>query len=150
MLTPHAGAPGDHDEYRALELLAGMPYGRLSMSMRALPFVTVARHIVSDRSVLLRLHGGFGYAQACDGNVVAYGADNLGDRGEGDEDVWTVQFAGTARLFDPSPAELERFGRPPRTADESPFIPEYLCIEPQFITVHHLGGVPARQVAHSA
>ncbi|ARZ69137.1 hypothetical protein SMD11_3504 [Streptomyces albireticuli] len=140
----------DHDQYRALELLDRTPYGRVSVSMRALPFVTVARHIVSGRRVLLRLHGGFGYAQACDGNVVAYGADNLSGRPEGDETVWTVQFVGTARLFTPGPAELDRFGRPPRTADDSPFDPEYLCIEPQFITLHHLEGVPARQVAHSA
>ncbi|WP_424892987.1 pyridoxamine 5'-phosphate oxidase family protein [Streptomyces sp. XH2] len=138
------------DRHRALELLDRTPYGRLSVSMRALPFVTVARHIVSGRSVLLRLHGDFGYAQACDGNVVAYGADNLNDRREGDEDVWTVQFVGTARLFLPSGEDLERFGRPPRTADTAPFRPEYLCIEPQFTTVHHLEGVPARQAAHSA
>ncbi|MEU1818071.1 pyridoxamine 5'-phosphate oxidase family protein [Streptomyces roseifaciens] len=138
------------DRYRALELLASTPYGRLSVSMRALPFVTVARHVVSGESVLLRLHGDFGYAQACDGNVVAYGADNLSDRREGDEAVWTVQFVGTARLFIPSGDDLERFGRPPRTADAAPFRPEYLCIEPQFITLHHLEGVPARQAAHSA
>ncbi|MGW1072218.1 pyridoxamine 5'-phosphate oxidase family protein [Streptomyces sp. NPDC002537] len=150
MLTVPTGPTDDYDEYRALELLARMPYGRLSVSMRALPFVTVARHIVSDRGVVLRLHSGFGYAQACDGNVVAYGADNLGDRHASQEDVWTVQFVGTARLFTPSPAELDRFGRPPRAADNAPFVPEYLCIEPQFITVHHLEGVPARQVAHSA
>ncbi|MEV6668745.1 pyridoxamine 5'-phosphate oxidase family protein [Streptomyces sp. NPDC051162] len=150
MLTPPTGPNDDYDEYRALELLAGMPYGRLSVSMRALPFVTVARHIVSGRSVVLRMHAGYGYAQACDGNVVAYGADNLSNRREGDEDVRTVQFVGTARLFTPSPAELELFGRAPRTADDAPFVPEYLCIEPQFITLHRLEGVPARQVAHFA
>ncbi|WKK20863.1 pyridoxamine 5'-phosphate oxidase family protein [Streptomyces olivoreticuli] len=150
MLTAPTGPTDGHDEYRALELLGRMPYGRLSVSMRALPFVTVARHIVSGRSVILRMHAGFGYAQACDGNVVAYGADNLSNRHEGDEDVWNVQFVGTARLFTPSPADLELFGRPPRAADDAPFIPEYLCIEPQFITLHHLEGIPARQVAHSA
>ncbi|MEU4209770.1 pyridoxamine 5'-phosphate oxidase family protein [Streptomyces sp. NPDC026206] len=148
-----------HDEFRALELLGGTPYGRVSVSMRALPFVTVARHIVADgppgspgspARVLLRLHGGFGYAQACDGSVVAYGADNLAGRREGDESVWTVQFVGTARIFEPGPAELALFGRPPHSADDAPFIPEYLCIEPQFITLHHLEGVPARQAVHSA
>ncbi|MEU2851085.1 pyridoxamine 5'-phosphate oxidase family protein [Streptomyces syringium] len=147
------------DERRALDLLARTPYGRASVSMRALPFVTVARHIVVDAPaspssspssrVLLRLHGGFGYAQACDGSVVAYSADNLSGRQEGDEDVWTVQFVGMARLFTPSAAEIELFGRPPRTADGVPFHPEYLCIEPQFISLHHLEGVPARQFTHS-
>ncbi|MEU7104521.1 pyridoxamine 5'-phosphate oxidase family protein [Streptomyces stramineus] len=149
MLSAPSGPSDGYDRYRALELLSRTPYGRVSVSMRALPFVTVARHIVADGHVLLRLHGGFGYAPACDGNVVAYGADNLSDRREGDEDVWTVQFVGTARLFAPGPAEIDRFGRPPRTADDAPFDPEYLCIEPQFITVHRLEGVPARQVAHS-
>ncbi|GAA3054767.1 pyridoxamine 5'-phosphate oxidase family protein [Streptomyces olivoverticillatus] len=128
----------------------GTPYGRISVSMRALPFVTVARHVVVGRKVLLRLHGGFGYARACDGSVVAYGADNLADRRAGDESVWTVQFVGTARVFDPDPAELALFGRAPSTADDAPFIPEYLCIEPQFITLHHLEGVPVRVAAHSS
>ncbi|WP_308432056.1 pyridoxamine 5'-phosphate oxidase family protein [Streptomyces cinnamoneus] len=142
-----------HDEFRALELLGGTPYGRISVSMRALPFVTVARHVVVEGPpprVLLRLHGGFGYAQACDGSVVAYGADNLAERRDGEESVWTVQFVGQARLFRPGPDELERFGRPPHSADDAPFIPEYLCIEPQFITLHRLEGVPARRAAHSA
>lgn len=145
-----AAPSGPSDDYRALELLARTPYGRVSVSMRALPFVTVARHVVVDGQVLLRLHGGFGYAQACDGSVVAYGADNLAGREDGDESVWTVQFVGTARIFTPGPAELGLFGRAPRSADDAPFIPEYLCIEPQFISLHHLEGVPARRVEHSA
>ncbi len=145
---PMATAP--QDEYRALELLSRTPYGRVAVSMRALPFVTVARHIVVDGRVVLRLHGGFGYAQACDGSVVAYGADNLADREEGDESVWTVQFVGMARRYVPGPADLEAFGRAPVAADSTPFVPEYLCIEPQFITMHHLEGVPARRPAHSA
>ncbi|MFF4156952.1 pyridoxamine 5'-phosphate oxidase family protein [Streptomyces sp. NPDC001678] len=146
--APHDGHRAD--EYRALELLSRTPYGRVSVSMRALPFVTVARHVVVDGKVLMRLHGGFGYAQACDGSVVAYGADNLADREEGDESVWTVQFVGTARIFVPGPEEHRLFGRAPHSADDAPFIPEYLCIEPQFITLHHLEGVPARRAAHSA
>ncbi|MFE7119270.1 pyridoxamine 5'-phosphate oxidase family protein [Streptomyces sp. NPDC057654] len=134
-------------EYRAIDLLGRTPYGRVSVSMRALPFVTVARHIVVGGHVMLRLHGGFGYAQACDGSVVAYGADNIGD---GDAQVWTVQFVGTAKIFTPGTRELELFGGAPRTADGAPFDPTYLCVEPQFITVHHLGDVPARRPVHSA
>ncbi|PHQ50733.1 hypothetical protein BLA24_18290 [Streptomyces cinnamoneus] len=147
---PSASPAAARDERRALELLSGTPYGRISVSMRALPFVTVARHVVADGKVLLRLHGGFGYARACDGSVVAYGADNLAEREEGDESVWTVQFVGTARVFRPDAAQLELFGRAPRSADAAPFVPEYLCIEPQFITLHHLEGVPARRAAHAA
>ncbi|GAA2916296.1 pyridoxamine 5'-phosphate oxidase family protein [Streptomyces thioluteus] len=138
------------DEYRALELLDRAPYGRLSVTMRALPFVITTRHIVSDGKVLIRLHGGYGYGRACDGSVVAYNADNFGDREEGDENVWHIQLMGTARTFVPDAAELPRFGPAPRTADDGPFIPEYLCIEPQFITLHHLEGVPTRAAAHAS
>jgi hypothetical protein len=65
------------EELQAIELLGRVPYGRLATSMRALPFLTVARHVVIDGQVLLRLHGGFRYHDSCDGAVVAYGADNF-------------------------------------------------------------------------
>ncbi|KAB7848378.1 pyridoxamine 5'-phosphate oxidase family protein [Streptomyces mobaraensis] len=143
-------APPATDEHRALELLGRAPYGHLSVTLRALPFVITTRHIVSDGRVLVRLHGGYGYSRACDGSVIAYNADNFGGREDGDENVWHVQFVGTARRFTPEPAELLRFGPAPRAADNAPFLPEYLCIEPQFITLHHLEGVPARQAAHSS
>ncbi|MEV4437744.1 pyridoxamine 5'-phosphate oxidase family protein [Streptomyces sp. NPDC049577] len=140
-----------YDPAHALDLLRRTAYGRLSVSLRALPVITVARHIVTgDGRILLRTHAGFGYARACDGVVVAYGADNLADRAGDDEAVWTAQCVGTARTATPGPAELELFGPAPRTADDAPFVPEYLCVEPQFSTVHHLEGVPARRVAHSA
>ncbi|GHF26124.1 MULTISPECIES: pyridoxamine 5'-phosphate oxidase family protein [Streptomyces] len=149
-VPPGAHRAHDGDAFRALELLGRTPYGRVSVTLRALPFVTVARHVVDGGRVLLRLHEGFGYAQACDGSVVAYSADNIGDREDGEETVWTVQFVGTARRCVPEPAELELFGPAPRFADDVPFAPEYLCIEPQFITLHHLEGVPVRRPAHSA
>ncbi|MFI9721050.1 pyridoxamine 5'-phosphate oxidase family protein [Streptomyces sp. NPDC052396] len=138
------------DADRALELLGRQPYGRLSLSMHALPFVVPTRHIVVDGTVMARLPGGFGYAGAGDGSVIAYEADNFGGREEGEENVWSVQCIGTARVFTPGPAQLELFGPAPRAADNAPFIPEYLCIAPQFIRFHHLEGVPARQAAHAS
>lgn len=142
------------DDARAIQLLSKARYGRVSVSMRALPFVTVARHIVVDGHALLRLHRGYGYHRACDGSVVAYGADNLDDLGDADpgtaeHDVWSVQFVGTARLCTPSEAELALFGEAPRTADGVPYDPVYLRVEPQFVTVHQLSGVPARRSAHA-
>ncbi|WEV26475.1 pyridoxamine 5'-phosphate oxidase family protein [Streptomyces sp. 71268] len=143
---------------RAIALLSKARYGRVSVSMRALPFVTVARHIVVDGHALLRLHRGFGYHSACDGSVVAYGADNADSAhaeatadgsGSGAVDVWSVQFVGTARLFTPSEAELALFGEAPSTADGAPYDPVYLRVEPQFVTVHQLSGVPARRSAHA-
>ncbi|MER0246447.1 pyridoxamine 5'-phosphate oxidase family protein [Streptomyces sp. HSW2009] len=140
------------DDARAIDLIREVRYGRISVSMRALPFVTVARHIVVDGQVLLRMHRGYGYHRACEGCVVAYGADNidsLGSAGGSTGDVWSVQFVGTARLFVPCAAELARFGPTPQTADGDPYDPVYLRIEPQFCTVHRLDGVPARLSAHA-
>ncbi|WP_432092354.1 pyridoxamine 5'-phosphate oxidase family protein [Streptomyces sp. bgisy100] len=143
--TPEPAA-GPSSGSRAIDLLRSIAYGRLSVSMRALPFVTPARHIVADGRVLLRLHRGYGYHRACDGNVVAYGADNIG---HGTEDIWSVQFTGTARSVDPEPRELALFGRMPRSADSDPFEPAYLHVEPRFITVHDLSGVPLRHSGHT-
>ncbi|AXK31708.1 pyridoxamine 5'-phosphate oxidase family protein [Streptomyces armeniacus] len=125
------------EQDRAIELLRTTPYGRIAMSRHALPFITVARHIVAGRSVLLRLHRGFGYHRACDGNVVAYEADNMHRGG----DVWAVQLVGTARLAEPGPAELARLGPPARSADAEPYAPAYLRLDPRFASVHRLTGV---------
>ncbi|WFB08529.1 pyridoxamine 5'-phosphate oxidase family protein [Streptomyces sp. LX-29] len=129
-------------DHRAMALLARSPYGRLSVSMGALPSVTVTRHIVIDDEVVLRMHRGHGYHRACDGHVVAYGVDTV-DAGE--DEFWSVQCVGTARVSTPAPAELERFGAAPRTADGAPFEPVYLRVRPRFMTVHHIAGVPNRQ-----
>ncbi|UGY92656.1 pyridoxamine 5'-phosphate oxidase family protein [Streptomyces gobiensis] len=131
--------PTEEEEARAIELLARTPYGRVGASRQALPFVTIARHVVLDGAVLIRLHRGFGYHRACDGSVVAYEADNVG---HGGDDVWSVQFVGTARLITPNAAQLARFGPLSSTADGAPFDPAYLRIDPQFIQLHHLTNVP--------
>ena len=97
---------------RAIDLLGRVPYGRVATSMRALPFVAPARHVVTGGRVLLRLHAGLGYHHACLGSVVAYGADNLNS---GAEHLWSVQFTGTAEPFEPTAEELALFGpRAPR------------------------------------
>ncbi|GAA2419526.1 pyridoxamine 5'-phosphate oxidase family protein [Streptomyces mauvecolor] len=135
------------EEARAIELLARVPYGRVATSMRALPFVAPARHIVIDGCVLLRLHAGLGHHHACLGSVVAYGADNLGSGGA---DVWSVQFTGTAEPFEPTAGELALFGDDPRAVDGEPFDPVYMRIEPQFVTVHSLDYSKERQLKYVA
>lgn len=132
------------EEARAIELLRGTSYGRVAMSRHAMPFITLARHIVVGRTVLLRMHRGHGHHAECDGSVVAYAADSVGVTGCGGvgREVWSVQFVGTARLVEPTAGELARFGPPPHSADAAPYEPAYLRIEPRFATVHHLGGVP--------
>ncbi|MGI5456331.1 pyridoxamine 5'-phosphate oxidase family protein [Streptomyces sp. CA-249302] len=123
------------DERLAVELLARTDYGRVATSMRALPFLAFARHIVQDGRVLLRLPRSCGYHRACAGSVVAYGADNLSSARPG-ESLWSVQVVGECAAHEPSAAELERFGAAPLLVDGEPYEPVYLSVEPQLGTVH--------------
>ncbi|MFG3347683.1 pyridoxamine 5'-phosphate oxidase family protein [Streptomyces sp. NPDC048018] len=135
------------EEIRAIELLDRVPYGRVATSMRAMPFVAPARHIVTADGVLLRLHRGLGYHRACAGSVVAYSADNLTS---GAEQLWSVQFTGTAEIVEPTGGQLAAFGPAPRSVDGEPFDPVYLRIEPRFVTVHTLDCPPERTTAPPA
>ncbi|WP_306332288.1 pyridoxamine 5'-phosphate oxidase family protein [Streptomyces sp. KL118A] len=135
------------DEQLAFELLRRTDYGRVATSMRALPFLAAARHIVVDGKVLLRMHKGYGYHQACVGSVVAYGADNL-NVASAKDGQWTVQFVGVCDRVEPTNAELELFGPTPHYVDGELFDPVYLRIEPQFSTVHRLYAGHDRQLQH--
>ncbi|MGW4778559.1 pyridoxamine 5'-phosphate oxidase family protein [Streptomyces filamentosus] len=132
------------EEIRAIELLGRASYGRVATSMRAMPFVAPARHIVSGGSVLIRMHEGLGYHQACDGSVVAYGADDL-DPASGV--LWSVQFTGTAEIVEPTASEAAAFGPEPLSVDGEPFVPVYMRIEPQFATVHSMEYGPSAAAA---
>ncbi|WP_105975460.1 pyridoxamine 5'-phosphate oxidase family protein [Streptomyces geranii] len=123
----------ERDEQRAAELLGRVEHGRVATSMRALPFLASARHIVVDGRVLLRLHRGHGYHRACVGGVVAYGADVPSLRSRRS---WSVQVVGECAAVEPTAAELDRFGPTPCSVDGVPFDPVYLRLEPQFATVH--------------
>ncbi|MBD0745956.1 pyridoxamine 5'-phosphate oxidase family protein [Streptomyces sp. CBMA152] len=147
------------EETRALDLLHRVSYGRIATSMRALPFVAPARHIVVDGRVILRIHAALGYHEACAGSVVAYGADNLcaGETAATPNSaatpathLWSVQFTGTAEPVTPTPAELDMFGPAPRHVDGEDFDPVYLRIEPQFVTVHSLDYSPERHLRNAA
>ncbi|WLW53643.1 pyridoxamine 5'-phosphate oxidase family protein [Streptomyces sp. YU58] len=121
----------------AVDLLARTGHGRVATSMRALPFLTFARHIVVDGRVLLRMPGSWGHHRACVGGVVAYGTDNLSVAGPG-ESLWSAQIVGECTAYDPTPAEIARFGPAPRRVDGEPYEPVYLSIDPQFGTVHSI------------
>ncbi|MEE1751378.1 pyridoxamine 5'-phosphate oxidase family protein [Streptomyces sp. SP18CS02] len=133
-------------ELRAIELLGRVPYGRVATSMRAMPCVAPARHILVDDCVLLRMHSGHGYHRACHGSVVTYGADNLN---LGADILWSVQLTGTAWIVEPTARELALFGPPPRHADGESFAPVYLRIEPQFASVHSLDYSEERLLHHA-
>ena len=135
------------DEQLAVDLIGRTDYGRVATSMRALPFLAFARHIVVDGRVLLRMHRGCGYHRACIGSVVAYGSDNLSSAKPG-ESLWSVQVVGQCEALEPTAAELELFGPAPRLVDGEPFEPVYLGVEPQFSTVHSTDGGLERQFQH--
>ncbi|MFR0358814.1 pyridoxamine 5'-phosphate oxidase family protein [Streptomyces sediminimaris] len=135
------------DERLAVALLARTDYGRVATSVRALPFLAFARHIVADGRVLLRLPRSWGCHRACAGNVVAYGSDNLGSAEPG-EGLWSVQIVGACTAYEPTAAESERFGAAPGLVDGVPYEPVHLRIEPQFGTVHSAGDSPERHFAH--
>ncbi|MGV9311028.1 pyridoxamine 5'-phosphate oxidase family protein [Streptomyces sp. NPDC003691] len=147
----HTGDTGDTDTdtdtARAIELLGRVSFGRLATSMRAMPFVAPARHIVHDGAVLIRIHRGFGYHRACNGSVVAYGADSFH---HGGRSVWSVQFIGTARIVCPTAEEQRLFGAEPEQADGEPFEPVFMRVEPQFVTLHTLDYCEEQPNGHAA
>ncbi|WP_030559559.1 pyridoxamine 5'-phosphate oxidase family protein [Streptomyces aureocirculatus] len=130
------------EEQLALELLRRTDYGRVATSMRALPFLAVARHVVVDGRILLRMHCGLGHHQACVGSVVAYGADNL-STGTAPGGQWTVQFLGLCEPAEPTRAELDLFGPGPDYVDGEDFSPVYLRLTPQTARVHTLTSLTA-------
>ncbi|MFI1925583.1 MULTISPECIES: pyridoxamine 5'-phosphate oxidase family protein [unclassified Streptomyces] len=129
------------DERRAVDLLARTEYGRVAASLRAMPFLACARHIVVDGRLLLRMHRGHGYHRACVGHVVAYGSDNLNRARPGcAEGRWSVEIVGKCAAVEPTAAELELFGPAPRSVEGGvPFDPVYLRVIPQFVTVDRQG-----------
>ncbi|MFD9327305.1 pyridoxamine 5'-phosphate oxidase family protein [Streptomyces sp. NPDC060065] len=135
------------DAQLAVELIGRTDYGRVATSMRALPFLAFARHIVADGRVLLRMPRNCGYHQACAGSVVAYGTDNLSSARPG-ESLWSVQVVGRCETVEPTAAQLERFGPQPRLVDGEPYEPVYLGVEPQFSTVHSTDGGLERRFQH--
>ncbi|MFE4449067.1 hypothetical protein [Streptomyces sp. NPDC056796] len=155
------------DTSRAIALLGSVRYGRLAMSMRALPFLAVARHLVIEGRVVLRMHRGLGFHESCDGSVVAYGADNfnapvagdgsgriLGDTSsgtpggtggasststrEGTSGLWSVQFTGPVEIMEPAPGQRERFGTGPAEVNGERFDPVYLRLDPHLAHMHTL------------
>ncbi|MDT0342253.1 pyridoxamine 5'-phosphate oxidase family protein [Streptomyces litchfieldiae] len=73
MATP---APSDPDLARALRLLARASHGRAAVTLRALPRVLPASHLVTGDELLLRVPAARAAdARALDGSVVAYEAN---------------------------------------------------------------------------
>ncbi|MFD5057617.1 pyridoxamine 5'-phosphate oxidase family protein [Streptomyces sp. NPDC058394] len=143
-------------EVRAIELISRVRYGRLATTRRALPFVAVARHLVIDGRVVLRMHSGLGHHESCDGTVVAYGVDNFdaaatGEGGGEDTDaLWSVQFTGPAEVVHPTEEQRTRFGATPLQVNGGPFEPVYLRLDPHFVTMHTLDFHASQPSHHTA
>lgn len=139
---PSGGSPAASDraeKLRAIELLGSVRYGRLAMSMRALPFLAVARHLVIEGRVLLRMHRGLGFHESCDGSVIAYGADNFNfPEPSGRDDLWSVQFTGPVEIVNPASDQRERFGTGPSEVNGEHFDPVYLRLDPRLAHMHTL------------
>ncbi|MFD4557459.1 pyridoxamine 5'-phosphate oxidase family protein [Streptomyces sp. NPDC058469] len=134
-------------EQLAVDLLARTDHGRVATTLRALPFLAFASHIVQDGRLLLRMPRSHGYHHACVGSVVAYGADNLGSAGP-DEGLWSVQVVGACETHEPTADQVERFGPAPATVDGASYEPVYLRIEPQLGTVHSTDDGLERHFGH--
>ncbi|MFB7308818.1 pyridoxamine 5'-phosphate oxidase family protein [Streptomyces sp. NPDC056192] len=143
-------------EVRAIELIRRVRYGRLATSRRALPFLAVARHLVIDGRVVLRMHSGLGHHESCDGTVVAYGVDNFdavatGEGGGEDSGaLWSVQFTGPAAVVHPTEEQRTRFGAAPLQVNGEPFEPVFLRLDPHFVTMHTLDFHATQQSHHTA
>lgn len=134
-------------ERRAIELVAAVRYGRLALSRHAMPYIAVARHVVVEDHVLIRLHRGWDIHGACDGSVVGYQADNLNTV---TDSIWAVHLTGTARVI-PAPENADEiFGPLPSFVDEQAFEPVYLRIDPQFVDVQFVKGVAGWPELHAA
>lgn len=137
-ITPRP-EPAQHE--RALGLLATTAYGRLAGSVRALPFLTVARHLVDeDGSVLLCLHGGpDGLAATLPGTVVAYGAEGPSgaERGQAVHPAWSVRMLGVCRAAEPTEEELRHLGPAPLAVDGAPYRPVGLRLAPRHASLQH-------------
>ena len=84
------------DRATALTLLAGVDYGRVVFTSRALPAIRPVNHVVDAGDVIIRTHLGAAITDAVDGNgvVVAYEADEIDSRRRLG---WSVVVTGYAR-----------------------------------------------------
>ena len=121
-------------EAEALELLAGVPLGRVVFSEQALPAIRPVNHIVDDGHVVFLAHDGAAIlSPASERGVVAYEADELDpSRHTG----WSVIVTGTARLVSDS-ADLSRYRTrlTPWIDSEAAYI---IRIRPEIVTGYRL------------
>lgn len=84
------------DEDTCMDLLSGVVFGRVALSIHALPRIVPVRFAVHRGRICAHVQGTVDLSEALDGAVVALQADGYDDRAE---QVWTVHLVGrvTAR-----------------------------------------------------
>jgi hypothetical protein len=96
-MTAHLRRLAELTRGESLSLLAGVAYGRVVFTARALPAIRPVNHVVDDGDVIIRTH--LGTALGCaaeDRMVVAYEADAIDPVARVG---WSVVVTGVARLI---------------------------------------------------
>ncbi|WP_062209929.1 hypothetical protein [Streptomyces sp. NBRC 109706] len=121
-----------HELAHALRLLPRVPHGRAAATVRALPWVLPASHLVTGDQLLLRVPTARGAALPLDGTVVAYEAHHEGDAAG--SAPWQAQLVGIVSVTDPERGARSAFPPAPRYARH----PEatYLRLAPRYAAVH--------------
>jgi len=127
-----SGAPRHLSELtrpESLRLLGGTPVGRIVYTVRALPAIVPACHLVENGMVVVRTH----IASECAGSVVAYQADAIDPV---ERFGWTVTVTGVARrILDADEIALYEERLTPLV--NAPGV-EVIRIYPEIVTGHRL------------
>jgi uncharacterized protein len=107
----HAASPAVQDEFTRLDraeclrLLAGVPVGRLILTVNALPIVRLMNFALVDGLIVLRTAAGTTAARKASDTIVAFEADDLDPV---TSSGWSVTVTGRAALV-ADPATIARY-----------------------------------------
>jgi len=123
-------------EATSLDLLAGVPFGRVVFSRDALPAIRPVNHLVDRGTIVIRTHLGAAVLSAV-GMVVAYEADSIDPV---TRTGWSVIVTGVAkRVFDlDEAARFERVLKPWVHGS----MDHLIRIVPEMVTGFEMTGVP--------
>lgn len=124
---------------RSMRLLAGVPFGRVVFTHRALPAIRPVNHIVDGEDIVIRSHPGAAIVSATGdaaGVIVAYEADAIDPA---TRTGWSVVVTGSAHLIR-DPAEAVRYESMLRPWVEGD-MNELIRIHADLVTGYSLGEV---------
>ncbi|MCU1499315.1 MAG: pyridoxamine 5-phosphate oxidase-related FMN-binding protein [Acidimicrobiales bacterium] len=130
------------DEHACLVLLASQQFGRLGLSVGALPTILPVHFALLGRDPVFRTDAGTKLATASAGNVLCLEVDALDPISH---TGWSVVVTGPARVLT-EPAELEAARRLPLR----PWVGHgdaYVCIKPVLVSGRRLTGRPTHQAS---